>query len=854
MAEPKKKRRLHALAEFPLAIASSAVAEPLAGIAGLYGLATGGVDEGVRRIESVRDKVTYQPQTEGAKESLSRLGMLLAPIEKGLNYARDTLGGAAFDATGSPGAATAAAIVPDALLSLIGGRQALNMAPDIERGLVRMAQRTADAPTTGSPGAQLGIFAGKGAKTADLNAMAVAQQQLDAGADPRVVWTDTGWMRGPDGQMRFEIDDSRAALTGFDKSDEFARVYAESGRQAAGERVRELAGYVRPYRREGIQQVTDVLEHNPLTEAYPDQWKTGYRTDPDMSIGHASFDPKRNFVALGPAEPNTARSSLLHELQHGIQQREGFARGGNPESAFGLDVLPQLDAVRAQRKALDIDPYQVQNLKAAGFYVAPELEQKFQLWQQLNAAEDALMSGKKSPFDAYRHLAGEAEARAVQKRMDYSPAQRRSVYPLDDYDVPIDELIMRFGGNGPQASINAWHGSPHDFDRFSMDAIGTGEGAQAYGHGLYFAGNKEVAGQYQRTLAADGFRRANGSVFDPSKMEHLNVRNAARKGDLEAAIAKAESLIPGATEQTLPMLERDLAALRQLQAEGGISPNDGRLYDVELAPDETDLLDWDAPLSEQPEKVRAALAESDLNVSGDDTGNRVYRTAAARGFGDAAERHKSASEYMRQLGIPGIRYLDGGSRAAGDGSRNYVMFDDSLVKIRAKDGVPLPDPAPSRLGGLESAAASPALAPKASDVQRMKKMGEAAYIREITGGRPAQTHAESFEFREMPLPEGAQKVSDHGGFAIHEEPGSEGLPSTFYATDKDGRVVGYIAGDMHETELLVDPAGRGRGVGAALQRAYRTADPFAPSGGMTAGGERLARKLYREFVSGAKPK
>lgn len=39
---------------------------------------------------------------------------------------------------------------------------------------------------------------------------------------------------------------------------------------------------------------------------------------------------------------------------------------------------------------------------------------------------------------------------------------------------------------------------------------------------------------------------------------------------------------------------------------------------------------------------------------------------------------------MRQAGIPGIRYLDGGSRDAGDGSRNYVMFDDKLVKIRGK--------------------------------------------------------------------------------------------------------------------------------------------------------------------------
>jgi hypothetical protein len=48
-----------------------------------------------------------------------------------------------------------------------------------------------------------------------------------------------------------------------------------------------------------------------------------------------------------------------------------------------------------------------------------------------------------SPHSIYRRLAGEAEARAVQKRMDYTPEQRREVFPFDDYDVPRDKLIVR---------------------------------------------------------------------------------------------------------------------------------------------------------------------------------------------------------------------------------------------------------------------------------------------------------------------------------------------------------------------------------------------------------------------------
>mgnify|MGYP000217934532 CR=1 FL=1 len=55
---------------------------------------------------------------------------------------------------------------------------------------------------------------------------------------------------------------------------------------------------------------------------------------------------------------------------------------------------------------------------------------------------------------------------------------------------------------GGRKLIEAWHGSPHKFDKFSMDNIGTGEGAQAYGHGLYFADSEDVAKGYRDDLAA----------------------------------------------------------------------------------------------------------------------------------------------------------------------------------------------------------------------------------------------------------------------------------------------------------------------------------------------------------------
>ena len=72
---------------------------------------------------------------------------------------------------------------------------------------------------------------------------------------------------------------------------------------------------------------------------------------------------------------------------------------------------------------------------------------------------DIATSGKaftspKTPEEAYRRLAGEAEARATQARMNMNAAQRREVFPLDSYDVPLEQLIVRWGGDSPAMAID----------------------------------------------------------------------------------------------------------------------------------------------------------------------------------------------------------------------------------------------------------------------------------------------------------------------------------------------------------------------------------------------------------------
>jgi hypothetical protein len=231
-----------------------------------------------------------------------------------------------------------------------------------------------------------------------------------------------------------------------------------------------------------------------------------------------------------------------------------------------------------------------------------------------------------------------------------------------------------FGGGAALHSIIAplFHGSPHAFEKFALDKIGTGEGAQAYGHGLYFAENPAVAKEYQKQTAGDGFLTAGGQVFDPSTLGHMNVRSVLnRTGSLDAAIAKANELLPTASAQTRPLLVQDAKTLTGLAQNGGISRNAGHLYEVSLDANPEDFLNWDAPLAQQPVAGRLPFEAANFPTK---TGGDLVQY----GLGN------SHAGYLMDKGIPGIRYLDQGSRGVGGGTSNYVVFDPSIIDILAR--------------------------------------------------------------------------------------------------------------------------------------------------------------------------
>ncbi|CAB4211858.1 Helicase/UvrB, N-terminal [uncultured Caudovirales phage] len=245
--------------------------------------------------------------------------------------------------------------------------------------------------------------------------------------------------------------------------------------------------------------------------------------------------------------------------------------------------------------------------------------------------------------------------------------------------------------------MTAWHGSPHDHDGFSTAHIGTGEGAQAYGYGLYFAGAKSVAEYYRDKLGKSSnhwdIRYNGGEVPRMSAKRRAIIYIDFYDGDLSAAKEYAESV----TSLDAVDLQRTLDAIDSIDPSKIEIVGKPRLYQVELAPQEDEYLLWDELLSEQPKSILDAIQNTlpapirrQIVMQWDFlTGKDVYQQISEYYDTDEDIRYegnadKAASELLYSLGVRGIKYLDGTSRGKGEGNYNYVIFNDSDVSIQAK--------------------------------------------------------------------------------------------------------------------------------------------------------------------------
>jgi hypothetical protein len=266
---------------------------------------------------------------------------------------------------------------------------------------------------------------------------------------------------------------------------------------------------------------------------------------------------------------------------------------------------------------------------------------------------------------------------------------------------------MELSGMAPTGGLlthTVYHGSPHKFDKFDMSKIGTGEGAQAYGHGLYMAESPEVAKTYGRSTTpgnrAFNSVRYNGQEFPAGSRDGEMLYDITTKGraeviqNLQNQADRLATINPKESENLLNRIE-----YAKTIKPDNVQIDAGNLYKVDI-PDEAipRMLDWDKPLSEQAPEVQAAAMKI--------AGPKLQELAQAQQryipgvqpldtmTGEEFIRHLNQGTRgttegaLQQAGIPGIRYLDAASRTPGEGTSNYVLFDDQMPRILEMNGQP----------------------------------------------------------------------------------------------------------------------------------------------------------------------
>jgi hypothetical protein len=283
------------------------------------------------------------------------------------------------------------------------------------------------------------------------------------------------------------------------------------------------------------------------------------------------------------------------------------------------------------------------------------------------------------------------------------------------------------------SEIDVYHGSPHRFEEFDASKIGTGEGAQAYGHGIYFAESPNVAQHY--TTGGGGFVPLQGKdnvYFNGQWVQDFSDKKSP-EGLAKYAMSQSSTgtTIKEKVETLNKIGRKDAADWLEKNADK-FNQSKGNLYTADLPDEMVDrMLDWDKPLSKQPAAVRETVMRymnvgdkqlpADMRVGqvGDKyvvlqdkpplpgstfgIGRSIVRGPKAASEQEAIDaywnsltgkdfydtigkdlgQNADASDYMRQLGIPGIKYLDAGSRGqGGSGTRNFVVFPGEEKKVK----------------------------------------------------------------------------------------------------------------------------------------------------------------------------
>lgn len=286
--------------------------------------------------------------------------------------------------------------------------------------------------------AEVGMFIGAGSKAFD-KAMAFTATKLEKkGVSPQEIWKETGTVRGPDGMWRQEISDKLTTLKGQPYKDVIMGAY-DRGVLKTGDQLYKTT-------------VDDVFFHHGLKEAYPEVMniETQMMRKGSDAKGSLSTGGKNQVLQVREdllAEP--ARSTMLHELQHAIQEKEGFGVGGNTDTMDRMIgkvkdrafLIKETDEYKVAEQELNklADDFFTNKISKEDFYAGEQaLLQKYPVMNEYRDASDMVQYFGNDPSDAYRRLMGEAEARLTQTRRNLSPEERKQYFPFEFQDKNLN--------------------------------------------------------------------------------------------------------------------------------------------------------------------------------------------------------------------------------------------------------------------------------------------------------------------------------------------------------------------------------------------------------------------------------
>lgn len=374
----------------------------------------------------------------------------------------------------------------------------------LQQAFEAAAQNSKNA--AGEGGKKRFMFAGENAKNANKEALNTAKEMEENGADAETIRQKTGWFRGADGKWRWEIDDSGTETDtkwNFLRNPDakrynelFEKAYLHD--TATAEDLNELQ--ILDKNLKGVRKsplyLDEIVRHDKLFEAYPALRDVKVRFEANTGNKEGSYHHKEKEFVLRTGlklEPEKLKNTLIHEIQHAIQEREGFARGSSPgywdemmQSGYSRRKNDgRIERARKEyHRIFDSAPEEfkdkvrrINRARLDGDYDAAEAvvdelydSEYADLWSQLDMAEFEWRSDRGEELNAYelyRDTAGEIEARDAAARRGLTAEERKNRKP----DIGDENTVFADGGESYSIERTADNKSFVEVDEDILDGV-----------------------------------------------------------------------------------------------------------------------------------------------------------------------------------------------------------------------------------------------------------------------------------------------------------------------------------------------------------------------------------------------